>query len=165
MYRHTVLPGETLTTIAANYRRSLPSILQANPSINPNRIYPGQMIIIPNLPDPANIPYSIHISVNSRTLTLYYNGRVMRTFPIAVGQMVTATPIGSFVIVDREPNPGGPFGTMWLSLSKLHYGIHGTNDPSSIGHAVSHGCIRMHNADVEELAKLVPNGTSVTISP
>jgi lipoprotein-anchoring transpeptidase ErfK/SrfK len=79
--------------------------------------------------------------------------------------MVTATPVGDFVIVNREPNPGGPFGAMWLSLSKIHYGIHGTNNPSSIGKAVSLGCIRMHNHNVLELASIVPNGTRVSIKP
>lgn len=54
---------------------------------------------------------------------------------------------------------------MWLSLSKKSYGIHGTNDPSSIGKAVSKGCIRMYNAQVNELAKIVPNGTGVYIRP
>ncbi|NQD52198.1 L,D-transpeptidase, partial [Bacillus altitudinis] len=61
-------------------------------------------------------------------------------------------------------NPGGPFGAYWLSLSKVHYGIHGTNNPSSIGKAVSRGCIRMYNQNVIELASIVPNGTPVTIS-
>jgi len=79
--------------------------------------------------------------------------------------MLSATPTGDFVIVNREPNPGGPFGTMWLSLSKKSYGIHGTNDPSSIGKAVSKGCIRMYNAQVNELAQIVPNGTGVYIRP
>lgn len=88
----------------------------------------------------------------------------MKTYPIAVGKMLTTTPVGQFVIVNREPNPGGPFGALWLSLSKKGYGIHGTNDPSSIGKAVSKGCIRMHNSDVLELASLVPNGTSVVIT-
>ena len=66
-------------------------------------------------------------------------------------------------IVNRQPKPGGPFGAYWLSLSKIHYGIHGTNNPSSIGKAVSKGCIRMYNQDVTELAATVPNGTRVTI--
>ena len=52
-----------------------------------------------------------------------------------------------------------------MSLSKEHYGIHGTNDPSSIGKAVSHGCIRMNNKDVEELARIIPIGTPVSIRP
>lgn len=60
---------------------------------------------------------------------------------------------------------GGPFGAMWLNLSKVHYDIHGTNDPSLIGKAVSLGCIRMYNQDVIELASIVPNGTRVIIKP
>ncbi|KKB42026.1 Protein erfK/srfK precursor [Bacillus thermotolerans] len=79
--------------------------------------------------------------------------------------MVSQTPVGDFVIINKAPNPGGPYGTMWMSLSKQHYGIHGTNDPSSIGKFVSRGCIRMHNRDVEELARTVPIGTAVHIRP
>lgn len=162
---HTVRQGETLSVIAANYRIPLNQLLIANQISNPNLVYIGQKIVIPNLPDPETIPYSIHISVSNKRLTLYLNGQVVKEYPIAVGRMVTATPIGDFVIVNRQPNPGGPFGAMWLSLSKLHYGIHGTNDPSSIGKAVSHGCIRMFNKDVLELSSLVPNGTKVLIRP
>lgn len=79
--------------------------------------------------------------------------------------MLTSTPFGNFVIINKAPNPGGPFGTLWMSLSKEHYGIHGTNNPSSIGKAVSKGCIRMYNKDVEELASIVPIGTAVFIHP
>ena len=79
--------------------------------------------------------------------------------------MLHDTPTGNYIIINKAPNPGGPFGTMWMSISKIHYGIHGTNDPSSIGKYVSKGCIRMHNRDVEELAKTIPIGTSVTIGP
>jgi len=52
-----------------------------------------------------------------------------------------------------------------MGLSRPHYGIHGTNDPSSIGKFVSHGCIRMYNSDVVGLSNLVPIGTQVTIRP
>lgn len=163
---HRVRPGETLATIARNYRRSIRQLLQANPSIiNPNVIYPGQVINIPGLPDPNTIPYSIVVSVSKRQLTLFHRGAPIKTYPIAVGKMLTQTPAGQYVIVNREPNPGGPYGVMWLSLSKAGYGIHGTNDPSSIGKAVSKGCIRMYNQDVLELARRVPNGTMVTINP
>ncbi|GAK13550.1 L,D-transpeptidase family protein [Geomicrobium sp. JCM 19039] len=163
MYLHTVQEGETLPSIAADYRVSLTQLLQQNAGVNPTQLQAGQTIRIPGLPDPRTIPYTIRVSIHNHTLTLLQNGAPIRVYPIAVGRMVTMTPVGSFVIVNRQPNPGGPFGTMWLSLSKLHYGIHGTNDPASIGHSVSHGCIRMHNADVNELASIVPNGTRVTI--
>jgi L,D-transpeptidase ErfK/SrfK len=163
---HTVKPGESLALIAANYRINFQRLLSANPGItNPNLIYVGQKIEIPGLPDPNSIPFTIRVSLGQRRLTLVNNGRVVKTFPIAVGKMLTRTPLGEYVIVNREPNPGGPYGVLWLSLSRRGYGIHGTNNPSSIGKAVSHGCIRMHNHDVLELASQVPNGTRVIIQP
>ncbi|MCV9887430.1 L,D-transpeptidase family protein [Metabacillus halosaccharovorans] len=162
---HTVQRGESLAVIAANYRTSIQQLIAVNRITNPNLLFIGQKITIPGLPDPNSIPYSIVISISLKRLTLLMNGQVMKQYPIAVGKMVTATPVGDFVIVNREPNPGGPFGVMWLSLSKIHYGIHGTNNPASIGKAVSLGCIRMYNEDVVELASLVPNGTKVSIRP
>ncbi|UOY88811.1 L,D-transpeptidase [Bacillus glycinifermentans] len=115
--------------------------------------------------DPAPIPYRIIVSISARTLKLYNRGRLIKTFPIGVGKILTQTPKGEYVIVNRQANPGGPYGAYWLGLSKRHYGIHGTNNPASIGKAVSKGCIRMHNRDVLELASIVPNGTRVTITP
>jgi L,D-transpeptidase ErfK/SrfK len=161
---HTVKPGETLALISSNYRIPYPRLLAANPGIpNPNMIFVGQKIVIPGLPEPSTIPYVIQVSLGQRKLTLLKNGVINKTYPIAVGKMLTQTPLGEYVIVNREPNPGGPFGVMWLSLSRRGYGIHGTNNPSSIGKAISHGCIRMHNHHVLELAHLVPNGTRVII--
>lgn len=163
---HYVKPGETLLQISRDYRVELLVLLGDNPSItNQDVIYAGQPIEIPHLPEPSTIPYSIDISLNNKTLRLYHNNVLQKQYPIAVGRMLHLTPVGNFVIVNRAPNPGGPFGSMWLSLSKEHYGIHGTNDPSSIGKAVSRGCIRMHNRDVNELASIVPNGTAVHIHP
>lgn len=162
---HIVKRGETLSSISIDYRISIRELLRANPLItNQNAaISIGQSIQIPGLPNPDQIPYRIFISKQNRTLQLFLNNRLLKIYPIAVGKMLTRTPSGSFVIVNRQPNPGGPFGVLWLSLSKAGYGIHGTNDPSSIGKAVSHGCVRMHNHDVLDLAKQVPNGTRVII--
>ena len=162
---HTVITGETLTQIAKDYRKPLNVILNANPSINPDIIYPGQSIVIPGIPSADTIPFQIEVSVNNRWLILYKNSVKQKQYPIAVGRILNETPIGNFIIINKAPNPGGPFGTMWMSLSKQHYGIHGTNNPSSIGKAVSKGCIRMYNKDVEELARTVPIGTSVFIRP
>lgn len=108
--------------------------------------------------------YSIRISLSARRLTLFQDGRIISTYPVGVGKMVTPTPAGVFSIATKRPNPGGPFGVMWLGLSVQHYGIHGTNNPASIGGYVSHGCIRMYNRDVLQLASLVPIGTPVTIT-
>jgi len=107
--------------------------------------------------------YTITIDLSSRRLTLYKNGSTRASYPVGVGKMLTPTPTGTYFIINKHPNPGGPFGIMWMGLNKPSYGIHGTNAPSSIGHFVSHGCIRMHNRDVLTLSKIVPIGTQVTI--
>lgn len=109
--------------------------------------------------------YRIIVDLSDRTLYLLENGRVVKSYPVGIGKMVSKTPQGEYYIVNKQPNPGGPFGAYWLGLSKKHYGIHGTNNPSSIGQLVSHGCIRMHNRDVIELAHKVPLRTPVTIRP
>lgn len=163
---HFVKQGETLNQIARDYRTPLSTILNANASItNPNLLYVGQRIIIPGFPDPNSLPYHIHIFISGKTLRLLKDNVLQKTYPIAVGRILFATPVGNYIIINKHPNPGGPFGAMWMSLSKEHYGIHGTNDPSSIGKAVSRGCVRMHNQDVIELAAKVPIGTAVSIHP
>ncbi len=58
-----------------------------------------------------------------------------------------------------KPGPNNPVGVVWIDLSKEHYGIHGTPDPSKIGHTASHGCIRLTNWDAAELAAMVKPGT------
>jgi lipoprotein-anchoring transpeptidase ErfK/SrfK len=95
-------------------------------------------------------------------------------FPTAVGAPRTPSPSGSFEIVHRIPDPtwytkgkvvppgkNNPLGTRWLGLSQKGYGIHGTNNPSSIGRNASHGCVRMRNRDVEELFEMVSVGDPV----
>ncbi|EPY10869.1 L,D-transpeptidase [Paenibacillus sp. MER 180] len=109
--------------------------------------------------------YRIIVDLSDRRLYLLDGDVVVREYPVGVGKMLTQTPTGEYTIINKEPNPGGPFGVFWMGLSKPHYGIHGTNDPSSIGHYVSHGCIRMYNEDVLQLAALVPIHTRVTIRP
>lgn len=113
-------------------------------------------------PNPA---YSIKINTANHKLTLYRNGVIYKTYPVAVGKRTSPTPKGTFKIINRAINPGGPFGVRWLGLNAPNgdYGIHGTNNPSSIGKNVSNGCIRMYNKDVLELSNLVSIGTVVTI--
>ena len=111
------------------------------------------------------VAYSILVSRSNRQLYLRKEGITIRTYPVGLGTILTATPTGTYRIVNKVPNPGGPFGAMWMGLSKPHYGIHGTNNPQSIGQLVSKGCIRMYNQDVLELSKIVPIGAIVTIRP
>lgn len=107
--------------------------------------------------------YRIIVDLSDRMLYLLEGDSVIRGYPVGIGKMLTQTPQGEYEIVNKVPNPGGPFGAFWMGLSKPHYGIHGTNDPSSIGREVSHGCIRMYNENVLELSSIVPLHTRVTI--
>ncbi|MBD5637852.1 L,D-transpeptidase [Clostridium botulinum] len=109
--------------------------------------------------------YRIVINTKAHTLTLFRNNNVYKAYKVAVGKPSTPTPKGTFKIINRAINPGGPFGARWLGLNIPYgdYGIHGTNNPSSIGKSVSNGCIRMFNNQVIELSNLVPIGTTVTI--
>jgi len=118
----------------------------------------------------------IVISIPDRKLALIQDGEVKRVFPVAVGKESTPSPSGSFHIVNRvtkptyyhkgkviADGPANPVGTRWIGLSEHGYGIHGTNVPSSIGKAASHGCIRMARTDLEQLFELVKAGDAVEI--
>ena len=107
--------------------------------------------------------YSIVISLAKRRLSLMEGQKAVKTYPVGIGTPMTATPTGLFRIISKANNPGGPYGARWLGLSKPHYGIHGTNNPQSIGKLVSKGCIRMYNQDIIDLADKVAIGTKVTI--
>lgn len=111
------------------------------------------------------VSYRILINVKNHTLTLYKNNTPFKTYPVAVGKAASPTPKGTFKIINKATNPGGPFGARWLGLNAPYgdYGIHGTNNPSSIEKNISNGCIRMFNKDVIELNSLVPIGTVVQI--
>ncbi|AJA47313.1 ErfK/YbiS/YcfS/YnhG family protein [Clostridium pasteurianum DSM 525 = ATCC 6013] len=107
--------------------------------------------------------YTITINRNARSLILYKDNKFYKIYPVAVGKGSTPTPAGTFKIINKQNNPGGPYGARWMGLSARGIGIHGTNRPGSIGGPVSHGCIRMYNKDVIELSNLVPVGTVVKI--
>jgi hypothetical protein len=116
------------------------------------------------------------VSVADRKLAVTEGGNVIAQFPIAVGAAVSPSPTGEFTIVNRVANPtyyhrgsviasgkDNPVGTRWLGLNKKGYGIHGTNEPRSIGHAASHGCIRLRNRDMEQLFTMLKVGDVVQI--
>ena len=138
---------------------ALPSSGQtANPGAND----PGHRILL--------------VSIQDRQLAVIENGKVIGRFPIAVGAPTSPSPTGEFQIVSRVSNPtyyhpgtvipsgpDNPVGTRWVGLSQKGYGIHGTNAPKSIGHAASHGCIRLRNRDMERLFAMLRVGDAVEI--
>ena len=107
----------------------------------------------------------IIIDVRKLRLTLYRHGKVLRTYPVAIGEPETPTPVGEWKIIHKGGNWGDGFGVRWMGLNVPWgiYGIHGTNKPWTIGSRASHGCIRMFNRNVLELYDLVKPGTSVHI--
>ena len=121
--------------------------------------------------------HEVIVDLGARTLTLLEDGEVALETPVAIGTPDAPTPTGTFALIDRlqAPDPGGDYGPFALGLAGWsdvfsefaggdgQIGIHGTNDPSSIGQAASHGCVRVPNDVVAQLAEVLPLGTPVTI--
>lgn len=124
----------------------------------------------------------IVVNKSKRTLTVYWNKTAIKKYPVALGRTNYVTPEGKFKIKAKVVNPrwsgggyaepvnGGvknnPLGFRWMGLTignKNKYGIHGNNNPYSIGQNVSRGCIRMLNPDVEELYRYVKVAAPVWI--
>lgn len=116
------------------------------------------------------------VNLAARKIVLVEDGKVVKMFPVAIGKQSTPSPSGIFHIASHvanpsywhdgkmvRPGPGNPVGTRWMSLGFKGYGIHGTNRPASVGHAASHGCIRLRNHDVEQLFPLVHVGDEVDL--
>jgi L,D-transpeptidase ErfK/SrfK len=127
---------------------------------------------------PAHKPpkRQVLVSIPDRKLAVLEDGKVIRTFPVAVGAAASPSPTGQFRIVHRltdptyyhpgviiPPGKGNPVGPRWVGLNQKGFGIHGTNEPWSIGKAASHGCLRMRNRDVEQFFGMVCVGDTVEI--
>jgi len=129
----------------------------------------------------------VHVSKSSSTLWVTDGaGKTIMHAPVTSGSEHDPLPIGMWTVtaVSRNPSfnynpdlfwdanpshskakippgPNNPVGVVWIDLSKEHYGIHGTPEPSTIGHTESHGCVRLTNWDVLRLAAMVGKGTRV----
>jgi peptidoglycan hydrolase-like protein with peptidoglycan-binding domain len=115
---------------------------------------------------PPPKPITLLIDTHNLTLSVIARGRVYRQYPVALGKPSTPTPVGHWKVVWKATDWGSGFGSRWMGLNVPWgiYGIHGTNNPGSIGSYASHGCIRMFNHDVEELYEWVAHGTPVIIT-
>lgn len=176
---YVIQKNDSLSKIAAKFNCPAELIQRANGIANPSLIRPGNSLHVLDHPT-----FAIEVGKRDNTLVLTLGGRFFKRYRIATGAF-GRTPVGTFTIRDKivEPpwwHPDGrviPFGdpenilgTRWLAITATGdtppvsgYGIHGTWDDASIGKAASAGCVRMLNADVEELHMLVPRGTPVTI--
>ena len=157
---YVVRRGDSVYSIAKTFSLTTDDIFAANPRLTEN-LFVGQVLCIPE--NPLKLEFRINIS--AKTLSVYKNGLLINEYPVATGKETTPTPTGTFTIINKQLNPGGPYGTRWLGLSIKGYGIHGTNAPESIGTAASNGCIRMFNQDIEKLFDITNTGTVVRIFP
>jgi lipoprotein-anchoring transpeptidase ErfK/SrfK len=157
-------------------------------AVNEMEDQPGTQTPNPN--ESAGAPGNVAIRVDTKTniLEVREDEKLVAVYPVTVGSAHTASPIGEWKVRgiakmptfrwDKEmlrhatrsgnfyvlrPGPRNPVGVMWIALNKKGIGIHGTDDPASIGHAASHGCVRLSNWDIVRLATKIKPGDNVSI--
>jgi hypothetical protein len=133
-------------------------------------------------PPPGRVDDGLYVSLTNHTVTLFRAGAPVSQYPCATGRADSETPEGTYTVNSKLENPTwywkgkaippGPtngLGTRFIGITNSRhpkgYGLHGTNEPGSIGRDASHGCIRMTNANVEVLYEKVKAGDKVVIGP
>ena len=175
---YVVESGDSVDRIAKKFNSTKELLITNNLIKNPNLIKRGDRLRV------FSGTFQVRVNKTRNDLLLTLNGRFFKRYRIGTGKF-GKTPVGVFVVSDRIAQPvwwkpdgkavpyGSPeniLGTHWLALKPTGdtppvsgYGIHGTWDDASIGKAESAGCVRMRNADIEELFMLLPAGTEVVI--
>jgi len=177
-----------LEAIAEKYHSS-PKLLE---KLNPNVPFDqaGAQILVPNVPtEPPGKAAKVVVSKSRLRVEAFDSrGQILSSYPATIGSEHDPLPIGHWKVLgvsrdpvfhynpdlfwdakDNEkaavaPGPNNPVGVCWIDLSKPHYGIHGTPEPSQIGKTQSHGCIRLTNWDVTELSQMVKPGTPAILT-
>jgi lipoprotein-anchoring transpeptidase ErfK/SrfK len=174
---HPGKPGLALRQVATRNRLEAALQLATRPLLRPaaRTIAPT---VTPNHFGPVVVIYR-----GSNQMHVYDGTRPWRVFPVATGQAIYPTPLGSWHVADMQrnpwwrppdspwaqglkpipPGPGNPLGTRWMGLDAPGVGMHGTPDAASVGYSASHGCIRMYVPDAEWLFNQVHIGTPVFI--
>lgn len=166
---YEIKPGDTLVKIARGFNTTVDLIKRSN-SLNTDKIIPGKKLKV------WNTPFSLLIDKSQNILILKNDEEIFKTYIISTGSN-NSTPVGNFKIVSKLENPvwfktgtvvppGSPenlLGTRWIGFNLTGYGIHGTNEPQSLGKQATQGCVRMANSDVEEIYTILSEGTEVTI--
>ena len=125
----------------------------------------------------STTPYRLVVSMRNHRLEVFKDGKSVQTHKVGVGKSTTPTPPGEYYLTEliQPPDPDGAYGPYAFGLSahseKLtkfaggpgQLGLHGTNQPNRIGTDVSHGCLRLSNAVITELAQTLPLGTPIEI--
>jgi lipoprotein-anchoring transpeptidase ErfK/SrfK len=176
--------ASALEALAEKYHSS-PALLQ---QLNPGKSFAaGESIVAPNVASASALPEAAKVVVDKSDSTVSLvdaGGRKFAQFPATTGSEHDPLPLGDWKIqgVSKNPEfhynpdlfwdaksghskatiaagPNNPVGVAWIDLSKEHYGIHGTPEPSTIAKTQSHGCIRLTNWDVLAMAAAVKPGT------
>ena len=167
---YEVQPGDSLIKIAKNFNTTVELIKNMN-NLRSDIIRIGQRLKI-------NVSkFSIFVDKSDNILILNKDGEDFKTYVISTGTD-NSTPVGEFKIINKMVKPPWTkpgvgvitadsdeyeLGERWMGISVPSYGIHGTNDESTIGGQVTSGCIRMKNNEVIELYNIVTTGTEVKI--
>lgn len=165
---YVIEPGDVLQNVAKQYNLSWQYLAKLN-RLDPQRIRPGQSVKV------MQGPFGAVVDLRRFELTVESFGYYVAHFPIGIGKD-GSSPVGEFTVQDKledptyygpdgviaNDNPNNPLGEFWLSLGNS-YGLHGTNDESTIGRAESRGCIRLRNQDVADLYDLLTIGSKVVI--
>lgn len=179
--RYVIKAGDNLAKIANQHAVTADLVASINGIADKHRIREGQTIKV------IRGPFHAVVHKRAYRLDVYVGDVLVRSFPVGLG-MDNSTPTGEWRVKNKLENPtyypprGGaivsaddpanPLGERWIglegvsgeALSQERYGVHGTNDPTSIGKSVSLGCVRMLNGDVEQVyTYLVEGKSSVTI--
>lgn len=167
---HVVKSGESLAAIAKKYNMTVELLAESN-GITGSAIRKKDRLKV------CTAKFSILIDKSQNTLTLKANEELFKIYSVGTGKE-GSTPIGEFQVTHKLTEPtwyhpqGGviPYGdkanllgSRWIGINSPGYGIHGTWEPDSVGKQSSAGCIRLLNSQVEELYKIITEGTSVTI--
>ncbi|MCX5694275.1 MAG: L,D-transpeptidase family protein [Candidatus Omnitrophica bacterium] len=166
---YQIRPGDTLNKIAREHKTTTELLMKSN-NINDSLIIPGRKIKI------WSVPFNILVDKSQNILLLKNNEEIIKTYIVSTGKN-NSTPVGTFKIVNKLANPTwfkagavvppesteNVLGTRWMGFDLAGYGIHGTVEPKELGKQVTQGCVRMSNAEVEELYTIIPVGTEVTI--
>ncbi|MBA2676429.1 L,D-transpeptidase family protein [Ramlibacter sp.] len=186
------MPYESLEeALAERFHTSIPYLKQLNAG---KSFAAGGEIVVPNVvggPAPAKAA-SIEIDKAARVLYVLDAGkRPLAAFPISIGnEKIDPLPIGVLTIrnevknpsftydpvllknepqnaqkMELAPGPNNPIGSIWMGLSKPHWGIHGTANPGNVGHSETNGCIHLTNWDAERLSTLAKAGFKVDVRP
>jgi L,D-transpeptidase ErfK/SrfK len=187
-FTYTLREGDTLAGIGARFGVSV-DLLAANNNLSASSLLKiGQALLVDNRHIVAKgLGDGIIINIPQRMLFYFRDGRLIRHFPVGLGRPDRPTPTGPFKIVAKvenptwyvprsiqeemrregqfvetcvPPGPDNPLGKHWLGLSILRYGIHSTNDPTTIYQFHLYGCVLAHTDDIAQLFDDVVRGTA-----